>query len=103
MWHVIEHLTGPRRVLTDIHRILKPGGRLLLELPNYDGYARAVFGTYWAALDVPRHLYHFTPATLDALLRRVGFRPETIHGVPSAVVTACTPLPSVTMLRTSCP
>jgi SAM-dependent methyltransferase len=87
MWHVIEHLTDPRGVLSEIRRILKPGGRLLLELPNYDGYARAVFGSYWAALDLPRHLYHFTPATLAVLLQRVGFRPTDIHGVPAAVVT----------------
>lgn len=84
-WHVLEHVFDPSRVLSEAYRILKPGGVLMLEVPNFDSLDRRVLRTYWAALELPRHLYHFTPKTLGALLQKAGFRESVIRGVPYAL------------------
>lgn len=73
MSHVIEHLPSPSRTLTEIARILRPGGTVVLWLPNADSLAARYWGDAWIGYDAPRHLYTFTPATLTALLRRTGF------------------------------
>lgn len=86
MWHVVEHLSDPAGVLADIRRVLKPGGRLMMELPNFAGISRHLFTTWWAALDLPRHLYHFTPATMRRMLERAGFEDARVRGVPAALV-----------------
>ena len=83
MWHVLEHFFDPARVLTEVCRILKPGGFLMLELPNFRCPLAALFGEYWFPLEPPRHLYHFTPQTLEAMLARVGLRLVKLRGVPS--------------------
>ncbi len=73
MSHVIEHLPSPARTLTEIKRVLRPGGTLVLWLPNADSLAERFWGDAWMGYDAPRHLYTFTPATLTALLQRTGF------------------------------
>jgi 2-polyprenyl-3-methyl-5-hydroxy-6-metoxy-1,4-benzoquinol methylase len=84
-WHVLEHVMDPSRVLAEAYRVLKPGGLLMLEVPNFGSLARSVLRTYWFPLELPRHLYHFTPKTLGALLRKAGFEKVTLKGVPSAL------------------
>lgn len=74
MSHVIEHLTDPEETLRGIHRVMKPGGKLIVATPNFDSYAARMFGTYWYALDLPRHLFFFDPASLARLLEKSGFR-----------------------------
>lgn len=72
--HVLEHVPNP---LADLRRaacLLRPGGQLLIECPNAAALARRVFSSYWFHLDLPRHLYHFMPQSLGALLRAAGFR-----------------------------
>ncbi|MBN1135989.1 MAG: class I SAM-dependent methyltransferase [Anaerolineae bacterium] len=73
LWDVLEHLYDPRAELAEIHRILKSGGVLLIELPNVRSFDAALFGRYWIGLDMPRHLYLFPPSALDALLEQSGF------------------------------
>ena len=68
LWDVLEHLHDPAGSLREIYRILKPDGLLVIRVPNANSWDSRLFGRYWAGLDAPRHLYVFTPLTLDALL-----------------------------------
>lgn len=77
--HVLEHLPSPRRSLGKAHRLLGPGGLLWVEVPNAASLERYLFGGQWFQWDLPRHLYHFTPATLVRLLRDTGFRPRAVN------------------------
>ncbi len=67
MWHVLEHVHQLHSYLQEIKRILKPGGTAFIALPNYDSADARDYGSYWAAYDVPRHLYHFNPVSFKAL------------------------------------
>jgi len=73
LWHVLEHLHDPRAVLAEIARILKPGGGLLVAVPNLSSWEARATGTHWFHLDVPRHLTHFTDRALREALQDAGF------------------------------
>ena len=73
LWDVLEHLHDPRASLCEIRRILKSDGILVLRVPNASGWDARLFGRYWAGFEPPRHLYVFTPATLNALLAETGY------------------------------
>ena len=79
MWHLLEHSRSPSRVCDEALRVLRPGGSLVVELPDFSSLERKIFGKIWFSLDAPRHLYHFTPATLSALFLRTGFQDERIR------------------------
>ena len=74
LWHVLEHLPHPREQLAQIHRLLRPGGRLMIEVPNFGGWLARIGGNVWYHLDVPRHLLHFDRASLKRLLATSGFQ-----------------------------
>lgn len=74
MWHALEHVHQPLEVLREAHRLLAPGGKLLLASPNIDSLPFRWFGRHWYALDLPRHLVHFSPWTLRLMLHRAGFK-----------------------------
>lgn len=74
LWHVLEHLPEPARDLTVVHRLLKDDGLLVIEVPDSASPTFHLCGRSWFPLDVPRHLQHFTPTTLDAMLDRAGLR-----------------------------
>jgi SAM-dependent methyltransferase len=73
LWHVLEHTPDPLAVLREVSRILKPTGLLYIEVPNAGGWSARTFGRHWLAYDVPKHLMHFTPKTLEATARQAGF------------------------------
>lgn len=77
-WMVVEHLENPVTVLVKIAAALRPGGYVVFSVPNAGSWEFAVFRSRWYALDVPRHLWHFTPRTLARLLGRAGFTIERI-------------------------
>jgi SAM-dependent methyltransferase len=79
IWHVLEHLSDPRGTLIEIRRILKPGGRLIVAVPNYSSLQSRWSGPAWFHLDLPRHLYHFPLAGLRRLLMDTGFSPTSEH------------------------
>lgn len=74
MWDVLEHLHDPAASLSEIHRILKPGGVLVVRVPNAGSWDASLFGSCWAGLDAPRHLYVFDQDTLQAMLVKSGFQ-----------------------------
>jgi SAM-dependent methyltransferase len=74
-WHVLEHLDDPGAALDAIAPSLKPGGALVVGVPNLASLQARLAGRRWFHLDLDRHRVHFTPAGLDALLRRHGFEP----------------------------
>jgi len=79
IWHVLEHLSDPKGTLAEIHRILKPRGRLIVAVPNYSSLQARWSGSAWFHLDLPRHLYHFPLAGLRRLLIDAGFAPTSEH------------------------
>jgi|SRR5579871_280202 len=74
MRHSLEHVHNPQEVLRAARRLLSLGGKLIVAVPNIDSLAFRWFGHAWFGLDLPRHLTHFTPLTLQVMLQRVGFR-----------------------------
>jgi 2-polyprenyl-3-methyl-5-hydroxy-6-metoxy-1,4-benzoquinol methylase len=74
MWQALEHVHDPRLTVREARRLLRPRGLLVVAVPNLASWSFRHFGRHWFGLDVPRHLTHFTPATLNALLAAEGFR-----------------------------
>jgi 2-polyprenyl-3-methyl-5-hydroxy-6-metoxy-1,4-benzoquinol methylase len=77
-WMVIEHLHDPVAALRKLARWSKPDGRLCLSVPNCASLEFRLFGPAWYALQVPTHLYHFAPRTIEALLKHSGWTVERI-------------------------
>jgi 2-polyprenyl-3-methyl-5-hydroxy-6-metoxy-1,4-benzoquinol methylase len=73
-WDSLEHLPNPRAILREAGRLLRPGGIVLIGLPNFGGYQARHFGEDWLELSLPHHLCHYTRATLTRLLEHCGFR-----------------------------
>lgn len=77
-FHVFEHLYQPQEVLAKVSKWLKPGGIFYAIMPNIDSAGAKIFGTYWYALELPRHLYHFSPKSLRNVAGAVGLNPLSI-------------------------
>ncbi len=80
MWHVLEHVDNLQDEVSQLSRLLKPGGRLVVALPNFRSYDARHYKDKWAAWDVPRHLNHFSKDTIvrlfsetDLKMNHVGF------------------------------
>jgi 2-polyprenyl-3-methyl-5-hydroxy-6-metoxy-1,4-benzoquinol methylase len=73
LWHVLEHVADPRTLLAEIRRILKPDGVLLVAVPNFGSLEARISKDKWFHLDVPRHVTHFSAATLEHALNENGF------------------------------
>jgi SAM-dependent methyltransferase len=82
LWHVLEHFNDLSRYIYEINRLLKPGGACIIALPNINSYDACHYGQYWAAYDVPRHLWHFNPDTFGFLFEGRGFRLVNIIPLP---------------------
>lgn len=73
LYHVIEHIPDPCNCLKLIYRKLKPGGEIILGTPNVNSLVSKLFGKFWYNLDIPRHLFVFSPYTLSKIVKSEGF------------------------------
>lgn len=74
LWHVLEHIHELHPTVNHFSRILNEHGTLVIAVPNHESYDAKYFGKYWAAYDVPRHLYHFNVASMTRLMNDLGFK-----------------------------
>jgi 2-polyprenyl-3-methyl-5-hydroxy-6-metoxy-1,4-benzoquinol methylase len=74
LWHVLEHVHDLQGYIHQFKQLLKGDGTLVIAVPNYTSLDASIYREYWAAYDVPRHLYHFSPAAMLQLLEKAGYR-----------------------------
>ncbi|MCB2208644.1 MAG: class I SAM-dependent methyltransferase [Bacteroidetes bacterium] len=79
MWHVLEHVVDLNDRLALLRELLKPGAKMIIAVPNIESYDAAFYGKFWAAFDVPRHLYHFSKQSLTMLIEKHGLQLEAIY------------------------
>jgi 2-polyprenyl-3-methyl-5-hydroxy-6-metoxy-1,4-benzoquinol methylase len=73
LWHVLEHVPDLNGWFSFVDEFLDSDGTLVVAVPNCSSYDAQKFQEYWAAYDVPRHLWHFTPADIETLFRKHGY------------------------------
>lgn len=74
MWHVLEHVPDVAHQIKQLKRLLKPEGTLIIAVPNYKSYDAQHYGKFWAAYDVPRHLWHFSKVSIEKLVSRENMK-----------------------------
>ena len=78
LWHVLEHIPNLIEYIDQLKKLLKPNGVLLIAVPNYKSYDAEYYKEYWAAYDVPRHLWHFSKESIQKLFSQVNMNVEKI-------------------------
>ena len=96
LFHVLEHLAAPRACLAELHRVLEPGGRLVVQVPNSGSIQRRLLGRRWEGFDVPRHLANYNPRSVRRVLEECGFAVESmdhfsLRDNPAIVVMSLAP------------
>lgn len=79
LWHVLEHLPNLDEHIKIFKRLLKPNGRLVIAVPNYNSFDALYYKSFWAAFDVPRHLWHFSKTGIQKLFAQESFDVEKIE------------------------
>lgn len=74
LWHVLEHIHTLQEYLKQFHIVLKKEGKIFIAVPNYTCYDAGYYKEYWAGYDVPRHLYHFSPKSMELLAAKNNFK-----------------------------
>lgn len=74
MWHVLEHIHRLNENIDHIKNLLNKDGKLVIALPNCNSYDAKHYKEYWAAFDVPRHLYHFNENSINILMEKHGYK-----------------------------
>ncbi|MCF6131429.1 class I SAM-dependent methyltransferase [Flavobacterium wongokense] len=67
MWHVLEHVPNLDEYISELKRLLKPTGTIFIAVPNFKSFDANYYGRFWAAYDVPRHIWHFSKTTIQKL------------------------------------
>lgn len=81
LWHVLEHVHNLKETVNQLHRVLSSKGVLIIAVPNRTSWDAEKYGSYWAAYDVPRHLYHFSKKPMVKLLEDAGFKVKDIQSL----------------------
>ena len=74
LWHVLEHIPNLEEVILKFREILNPNGKLFIAVPNFKSYDAEYYKEFWAAYDVPRHIWHFSPKAIEKLFGKFGFK-----------------------------
>jgi 2-polyprenyl-3-methyl-5-hydroxy-6-metoxy-1,4-benzoquinol methylase len=74
LWHVLEHVHDLHPYIERLKEILKQEGKMFIAVPNYQSLDAHIYRLQWAAYDVPRHLYHFSPSSMEALMQKHGLK-----------------------------
>ncbi|RYG45922.1 MAG: class I SAM-dependent methyltransferase [Chitinophagaceae bacterium] len=74
LWHVLEHVHDLSACIQQLKQVLKDDGRIFIAVPNYTSADAETYREQWAAYDVPRHLYHFSPQSMQTLMQRFGMK-----------------------------
>lgn len=72
MWHVLEHVPHLNDRIEDLKRLIKPNGIIIIAVPNCTSLDAKIYAENWAAYDVPRHLYHFSPKDIETVFKNHG-------------------------------
>jgi 2-polyprenyl-3-methyl-5-hydroxy-6-metoxy-1,4-benzoquinol methylase len=67
MWHVLEHVPNLEEYISELKRLIKPTGTIVIAVPNFNSFDANFYGKYWAAFDVPRHIWHFSKTAIEKL------------------------------------
>lgn len=70
LWHVLEHVPDINSQIKEFKRVLKPRGKIVVAVPNFKSYDAGYYGCYWAAYDVPRHLWHFSRSAVRQIFQK---------------------------------
>jgi len=79
LWHVLEHLPNLNENVSILKSLLKENGALLIAVPNYKSYDAKYYKNFWAAFDVPRHLWHFSQESISKLFSQENMKVEETH------------------------
>ena len=82
LWHVLEHVENLNETMVLFSKLLKENGKLIIALPNHTSYDAIKYRAFWAAYDVPRHIWHFSPDTFQQLAQKHGYTLTTIKSMP---------------------
>lgn len=82
LWHSLEHLEKLNETLSSIHKLLVENGTVIIAVPNTASADATYYKEKWAAYDVPRHLWHFIPDTMEILAKKNGFGIEKMYPMP---------------------
>ncbi|MFC4816312.1 class I SAM-dependent methyltransferase [Flavobacterium sp. GCM10023249] len=74
MWHVLEHVPNVEHQIQQLKRLLKPNGTIIIAVPNFKSYDATYYGEFWAAYDVPRHLWHFSKTSIEKLFAKENLK-----------------------------
>jgi 2-polyprenyl-3-methyl-5-hydroxy-6-metoxy-1,4-benzoquinol methylase len=74
MWHVLEHVPNLDEYLTELKRLIKPTGSIVIAVPNFKSFDANFYGRHWAAYDVPRHIWHFSKTAIEKLFAEKEMR-----------------------------
>ena len=70
MWHVLEHVYDLNERVAELQRLIKKDGHIIIAVPNLSSFDAAKYKKHWAAYDLPRHLYHFSPKDISSLMEK---------------------------------